>query len=450
MKESRERRPGPLLRLGMRLGLLACSSVLFFPACFQSAAEEQVDTIKLGLFARSDGDFSDEANISLVLMALREINEAGGLTLDGKDYKLDLEIASFTDSSAKTASKAFDELVAAGVKGVLGPPWSSQLLGSVNAQDGVWRRAVEHEIVLISESATSSLITDLRDENYVFRVMPPDLIQAQVAAQEVFDRGHRRISILRRDDSYAQGLAKDFVLAFEKLGGTILAEQPYDTSGEDIADLSEYSYDGELDAVLAGAPDMIYMIVFDEVVQISQRMVERGELGADSDVQFFTADSVYNIGTLEACPAQFLARLAGTTPGVDEESADFGMFESALDSEGLGAPWNASAQLYDAVYLLALSMQAADSFEPTVYKEFVSRVSRADGGDVVVYGSDMLRAKEALAAGNDINYEGVSGPIELDEHGDPGAGTYLVWSVDVSQNAGVALTTEKLVPFELD
>ena len=60
------------------------------------------------------------------------------------------------------------------------------------------------------------------------------------------------------------------------------------------------------------------------------------------------------------------------------------------------------------------------------YGEGVGRSSRAPGGDKYTW-EQLPDAIKALEDGNDIDYEGASGPINLNEDGDPTAGVYDVF-----------------------
>ncbi len=450
MKRSSELTPKNGIRWPARLlmSTLLCGSFYGLIGCGdQDVARDDADYIKLGLFARQYSDFSDEAKVSLVLMAMREINESGGLVLGGRNYLLDLEVAPFTDPGPETARAGFEDLVDEGVVGVVGPPSSSQLLGASDTQDGAWRSALDRSMVTISESASSSAISNLEDDGFVFRMLPPDSIQAHVGAREVYDSGDRKVALLYRGDSYGQSLADEFSESFSDLGGEVVADVAFDVSGEEVSDLDEYSFDAELDSVFEAGPDVVYLVAFNEIAQIGRRIVERDDIAGDDDVSFFGADSLYDPAVLQSVPPTVLERLRGTSSGVDSESEDYENFSRALHEEGVGEPWNASAQLYDAVYLFALAMQAADSSAPEEYKDFVGPVSRSDEDDVVVYVNDFERGREALLAGDGVNYEGASGPIEFDELGDPSAGLILIWSTEMETDDSYSFSIDKAVPF---
>lgn len=87
-----------------------------------------------------------------------------------------------------------------------------------------------------------------------------------------------------------------------------------------------------------------------------------------------------------------------------------------------------SAYAYDCVVTAALSIQAADEFTAAALGEVVRDVTRPDEKTVTSYQA----AADILADGcspSDIDYQGVSGPIELDENGDP-TGFSQVLTVD--------------------
>ncbi len=86
------------------------------------------------------------------------------------------------------------------------------------------------------------------------------------------------------------------------------------------------------------------------------------------------------------------------------------------------------AQTFDAAMLCVLAAVAAGSSEGPDIAEQVAEVS-GPPGDQYDY-TQLADAIEALQAGDDIDYEGVSGPTDLDENGDPTIGFYELYSYD--------------------
>ena len=102
---------------------------------------------------------------------------------------------------------------------------------------------------------------------------------------------------------------------------------------------------------------------------------------------------------------------------------------------GSAAPGAAAAPLcdapfathvFDAALLCFLAAVDADSTDPEQIGDSVAAVSGPPG---TRFGPDRLAAAvRALRKGEEIDYQGLSGPIDLDEAGDPTAGTYGVYT----------------------
>jgi branched-chain amino acid transport system substrate-binding protein len=54
-------------------------------------------------------------------------------------------------------------------------------------------------------------------------------------------------------------------------------------------------------------------------------------------------------------------------------------------------------------------------------------VANAEEGDAEIHVAEWAAAREALLNGETINYEGASGPIEFDEHGDPSSAFFVLY-----------------------
>src|SRR5947199_345447 len=103
------------------------------------------------------------------------------------------------DSMAQgaTAVTAFEQLVAAGVKVVVGP-LSSNEVGSVAPL------ADSNHVVAISPSATAPR---LALDDFVFRVAPNDAFQAKALAKLFGELGYTKVAVMARDDDYGRGIA---------------------------------------------------------------------------------------------------------------------------------------------------------------------------------------------------------------------------------------------------
>ena len=124
---------------------------------------------------------------------------------------------------------------------------------------------------------------------------------------------------------------------------------------------------------------------------IAQEVVD--EIGADN-----LGDAVFTKGT------------------ADESSSHFktfaGLFAKPSD------PY--TAQAWDAVMIAALALESAGSSTRDLISH-VRAVANAPGEEIGP--ADWAKAKKLLAAGKDINYQGIAGAHEFDENGDV-AGIY--------------------------
>jgi branched-chain amino acid transport system substrate-binding protein len=384
-----------------------------------------------GGHARGDvirvGTFIDDINGADEVLAAREINAAGGVRIGGKDYKLEL-VRVLQGETPMSAVKAVNSLVAQGCVAALGPRWSSVTLGNEpDHSDGAARAAFDQNLLLMSGFTSAAAISDLDDDDMMWRTMPSDNFQGSASARFAFEtKSARRASILYRDDVWGRGLAATFTAAFRELGGELLAQAPFDPAG----DLDRYAFP-ELGPVFEGQPDIVYIAAFNEISQISNRIVQGGYLkGKSGDApQFLAADGANSGEILTNGAPEVLARLSGTVPAPPPEDPIFARFEAAYEHAGFGPGSDAWPFTYDGLYLLALAMQAADSSDPRAFRRQLRAISRDDGGDLEVQPGGWAKAKQALLEGRGIDYTGASGPIDFTEQGDPSRGTYSIWRI---------------------
>lgn len=129
-------------------------------------------------------------------LAINEINAAGGVL--GKQVRF-LEGDDGADPAKAKAALA--EQITEGAQMFLGPS------GSGVARELI-PEAAARKVILFSPSATSTSLSGLDDDGYFFRTAPSDELQARALADIIMRDGHRRLSILYRDDAYGDGLQK--------------------------------------------------------------------------------------------------------------------------------------------------------------------------------------------------------------------------------------------------
>jgi ABC-type branched-subunit amino acid transport system substrate-binding protein len=130
-----------------------------------------------------------------------------------------------------------------------------------------------------------------------------------------------------------------------------------------------------------------------------------------------------------------LEGMKGTTPLPPELSQEF---RDRLATTASGAnltDYNYAAESYDAVVLIALAAEAAGTDGSALAGEIVN-VSRE--GEAC---STFAECLPLVQDGTDINYEGVSGPNDLNGNGEPLTGTYGVLHFGADNRIDDSLTT---------
>jgi ABC-type branched-subunit amino acid transport system substrate-binding protein len=280
---------------------------------------------------------------------------------------------------------------------------------------------------VISGNATSAAITSLDDDGFIWRTIPSDDLQGEACARYAYEqRAVRTAAILHRDDAWGRGLSARFTEVFEDLGGMVLASASFDPE----IDLDGYAFP-ELERVFADEPDLIFLLAFNESPQITHRIVQGSHLEPYGDELplFMATDGSYDPNILINGAPEVLPRLVGTLPGRPPSDPVFADYRERFVEAGLGPALNVWPYPYDAVYALALAIQAAGSTDARAIIDHLREISVDDGGDVVAEPNGWADAREALLNGEGVDYEGVTGPIDFTADGDPGAGFYTLWEI---------------------
>ena len=227
--------------------------------------------------------------------------------------------------------------------------------------------------------------------------------------------GHANVAIMNIDDSYGNGLAQYLTETLESGGGTIAASIVYDPQAS--------NYTSEVSQVASAAPDAIALIGFEETVTIIPELVTQG-VGPQSIPLYFVDGNISNWG--DQLPAGLLEGNKGTQPGA-EIGDEFRTRLLEVDPEL--QDFNYAPESYDAAILLALAAIQAGSVESRDIADNLVDVSR-EGTECTAF----QECADLLADGEDIDYNGVSGPVEFTDAGDPETATIGVYQYDATNN----------------
>lgn len=394
-------------------------AVLFTGCSDENDEEEVMETIKIGAvfpFTLPGAEVSSQSRFNAVVLAADEINA------NGKIFDKELEIIAKDNEADNTIAKQVaQELIDEGVVAIVGPSASSRTLAMSDI-------TIPGGVLLISPSATSPLISDLDDNDLVWRTAPSDVFQGKVAANYAYNQlGKQNAGILYINDSYGSGLAREFREQFEEvLGGTVLNYISY----EDLTHYEDYDFTSKVDSLFSGNPELIYLISQAQEFYLITTSIGAGDY-MDYGPQLLGCDSHHNLEFIINSPAEVIEGMIGLKSTLSLNNPDYQTYLANYQSRFGEDPASAyAANAYDALYLLAFAMVEANSELPYDIAQHMKSVS-VDGDSV---GADQFAlGKEKIENGINIDYTGASGKVDLDDNGDVIAGDYVIWKIEDGQ-----------------
>ena len=355
---------------------------------------ERDDVLNLGYLLPETGDLSTLGlpQIEAVELAVEDINDAGGVlgadvTLESGDEASDGAVA--REETARLINAGVDAVIGAAASGM-----SQEVIGLLH----------DNEIVQCSASNTSPAFTDQDNNTYYFRTVPPDEAVSGIIADEVIGDGYSNIAVLSRADDYGVALGELVVEALEEQGVAVAVDDSYNPDDPDFAALVT-----EVDN--AGA-DAVVVIGFDEAHDLFRQLVEGGvDPGA-----MYGGDGLFGPQLEDQVGVEIEGlKVIGASGGAEfNERLNERMGEEDQGNVIYGG------QSYDCAIIIALAAVAADSVDPADFNDELEGVTQ-DGTECTSF----QECVELLENGEDIDYVGASGPINL-ERPDPTFGRYAI------------------------
>jgi branched-chain amino acid transport system substrate-binding protein len=218
------------------LALLSIASVVF------AGGGKDADTITIGGIFPLSGPvavYGTEAHKGIQL-AIDEINAAGGIS--GKQVKL---ISEDDQGDPASSVNAYRKLTSQDKVNVI--------IGSLTSgcTIAITSLAQAQKVVLVAPAATAPAVTDAGD--FVFRACFIDPFQGTVGGNfAVRTLNAKRAAVLYDNgNDYSVGLKDNFIPAFQSGGGTVVAQESYNTG--DVA------FNAQITKIKAANPDVVYL-----------------------------------------------------------------------------------------------------------------------------------------------------------------------------------------------
>jgi ABC-type branched-subunit amino acid transport system substrate-binding protein len=347
--------------------------------------------------------FLGPPEIAGVNLAVQEINEAGGVLGNPVEY-----LPGDSGDNGEVANATVDRLLAENVDAFIGAASSGV---SFTVIDKITQAGKVH----FSPANTSPAFTDYDDNGLYFRTAPSDVVQGAALADLMIDDGAATVGYLVLNDAYGLGLLEFSKGPYESQGGVVVAEQIYDPAAE--------NFDAEVGAVVAADPDAIVIIGFEETSQILTSLIEAG-FGPDNKLVYGTDGNMGNALAANFDDPSVVAGMKGTLPGVDVSSlGDFR--DRLLAVDPALEDFSYSAESYDAIVVMALAAIVAGSDDGVAIGAEINEITRS--GEKCTTFAECLPLAEA---GTDLDYDGVSGPLEFIDAGEPSQASILILEFD--------------------
>ncbi|EFQ83811.1 receptor family ligand-binding protein [Aeromicrobium marinum DSM 15272] len=403
----------------MRLAAVAAASALVLAACGSdsdddagsddsSAASTADGVLTVGTLLPQTGSLSflGPPEFAGVDLAVEEINAAGGVL--GEDVVHVRGDSGDADSGIAPAET--DQLLDAGSDVIVGAASSGVSLTVID-------KIMSAGAIMFSPANTSTAFDegDFAEPDLYFRTAPSDILQGAVLSNLLIQDGRQNIAILARQDAYGETLAEEIGKGVEAAGSTVATTTFYGETAQ--------SFDSQVAEIANSSPDAVVLVAFEETTTIVPQLIQAGVGPQDVPTYFVDGNTAgYGAGDSATLPDGTLEGTKGTIPGA-EAAGDFQ--DRLLGVDPSLTNFSYAGESYDAVIVTALAAIAADSDAGRDVAEEIVEVTT--GGEKCTTFADCV---ELLEAGEDIDYDGVSGPIELGDTGSPTAASIGIYQYD--------------------
>lgn len=354
------------------------------------------DALVLGQMFPETGDlaFLGPPQVVGVDLAIEDINAAGGV------FGQDVEVIRGDEAGDEAvAREESDRLLAEGAQAILGAAASGM-------SQAIIQNLFDNEVIQCSGSNTAPDFSTQDNAGFYFRTPTPDSLVGPVWGAELVSANVQTLAVAGRADDYGEALRGFIVEAAEAEGIEVVADVVYDPEAT--------TFDAEVGELSGNNPDAIAIAGFNEAAQIIGSLLEAG-VGPE---QLWGTDGIFSPDLPELVDEANPNVIDGMTvigPAGGEE------FNERLGEE-TGGNLIFGGQYYDCTIVTALAAEAAGGTDDSAaFAEEMLNVTR-EGTACETF----EECQSLLADGEDIDYQGVSGPLDFDDVGDPTVGRYAI------------------------
>lgn len=337
--------------------LLVLTLIGALSACAPAAPAE----IKIGVNAELTGGIPvvGASCKNAAEMAVKEVNDAGGLEVGGKKYKIVLLVEDNEDK-AESAAAVAQKLNTAGVLVHIGANASRNAIpASTVCEDA--------KLPMISPWSTNPKTT--AGKKYVFRACFIDDFQGVVAAKFAINDLKANTAAVLYDvaSEYNKGIAEIFKKTFEEAGKKVVAFETYTTGDKDFS--------AQLTKIKASGADVLFLPnYYSEVPLQVQQAHKLGYTGI-----IFGSDSWGNLEIIDLCGADCEGLFFTTHYAPDIATPKAQKFIKAYEATYGKTPDDVAALTYDAFGLAFQAIQAAGKIDREAVRGALASITKYEG-----------------------------------------------------------------------
>lgn len=343
-------------------------------------------------------------------LAAEHLNQVGGV--DSKQIKL-FHVDSAT--SGPIAAQRVREMFVQNpdIQALIGPS------GSQESRD-VLTVMKEKQKPMISPASTSALFSSIDDGGYFFRTVPSDAFQGQILAAKIREFGFKKVATLYVDNTYGQSLNDVLKADLDKHQIQVQAQIKY-------PEAVKPDYDAEIKQLLSQSVDAVCFIGYPgEAPGIFNAWLKSGLV---PQLKWFFSDGLKAAEIVQGVSSpEKLDTSLGAIPASSSQMADAQFFQEAYIQRYGDFPVSYAANTYDALILSALALQRTRFSQTKDLRQAIREVASPPGTQIRPGKDGLKQALQLLAKGEDIDYQGVSGDLNMDEVGDV-RNDYEIWTL---------------------
>jgi branched-chain amino acid transport system substrate-binding protein len=348
------------MRLGMR-----CLAVTAAAICVAAWTPFGSDKVTLGAAVQVTGHLANSGRYYRdgYQFTVDKINEKGGITVGGKQYKLALRLLD-NKSDPKLGLRQHERLLSKNkVNFLLGPYSSNEVLTGSSV-------AEKHQVPMVQAGGASSRIFS-RGYKYVFGTLPAadDYFRSTIEMLQQLAPKAKTVALVSGDDSFDVTMAKGTLALLKNAGLEVVLHQQYSERIPNFFNI--------LTLISSRAPDVI--------------LWSGHEAGAISFIREAKSRNIhpklFASFTVGVTSANFRAALGkdanyafGMTPWLPSERlkdrwfGDAIQFASAYEQKFRYAPDYHAAAAVAAVQALVIAMEAAGTLDPEQVRDAIARL----------------------------------------------------------------------------